>query len=782
MQLRLQNIRNYTDKTFTFPNRGLILLDGHPQAGKSTIFCAILYALFGKSRLAGNLRLKQATWSEIQLTDFCGLSIVRHTGPCFVHCNGHEGDAADQIIRQTLGVHDVEQFLLSSYIPQTQTAHFLYQAPKRQLLLFEQLIFGKQPIVYRVLERLKQDRATEKNAAIRTETTVHHCLAEYERLVPPFHDTPITAPTIPAVLGDCSPDDRLVVEEAIRTWIARRNQRKKARYRLAQMDEQLAALDKQQALRAQFDALPIPWQTRWTRDETKYLIRTHTIRKERSTLLAQLAKVRQQKAQYTSEMALFFANHTQVSEAQNEPIPSEKWHSFLYTELHACRQQLEWNKLRAQWQTQLTACDPPMHDEMAALRSDIDSYSQTISALELRARTLPCPCCKNLLVYLPDALCLQLFSALPEAELAAKREGTAVEDLKCNLQHSRQQLDICIQKQAERDRLQAKLNELGPQKASSSSIEDRIANGSRLLQETDFLLHEEAKLNARLDKIADDIADDIADNIDLSELVRYETDQERLETQRHTFAQQLRGAENDANERDLLLHEKTTLLRQMEHIQCETGTCRKQDMLQFQADICAYWQRRQRIAEFEQTRTMRMQELEKAQTAAVETKKRLGIVEAVQAMTLEAQADVLFAGTAAVTRHMNAYVAHLFCGDDTHIAAEWRMYRISKRGRKNVNHTPYVNLAVTVNGDECDLTKDLCGSEQSRLMLATTLAMRQYASDDTGLLMIDEGLNALDEERVARVLFLLQSLAKDSLILVINHRISHGQFDAIVSV
>ena len=47
MKLILENIKSYTNKTFEF-NDGITLIQGKSGSGKSSIFHAILFVLFGK--------------------------------------------------------------------------------------------------------------------------------------------------------------------------------------------------------------------------------------------------------------------------------------------------------------------------------------------------------------------------------------------------------------------------------------------------------------------------------------------------------------------------------------------------------------------------------------------------------------------------------------------------------------------------------------------------------------------------------------------------------------
>lgn len=144
--VNLHNFRKHAQASASFPGSGLIRLSGKNGQGKTTIFNAIVYALYGKLRKPYTRGGKKTAKVEL---DMAGLHIVRTSRPNRVLVTDretgteYEGDAAEGLIRSTLRIsHD--EFMVSSYIVQLEKnrCSLLSMTPAAQLSVIQTLAFG----------------------------------------------------------------------------------------------------------------------------------------------------------------------------------------------------------------------------------------------------------------------------------------------------------------------------------------------------------------------------------------------------------------------------------------------------------------------------------------------------------------------------------------------------------------------------------------------------------------------------------------------------------------
>ena len=121
MRLYLQNFRCYKEASFEFPHKGTILLEGPSGIGKSTIFKAINFVLYGKELKVikhGEKRCKV-------VLEYNNIKITRTKCPNHltleIDDTKYEDDSAQCKINETWG----EYFLYTSYMSQKGIDTFL---------------------------------------------------------------------------------------------------------------------------------------------------------------------------------------------------------------------------------------------------------------------------------------------------------------------------------------------------------------------------------------------------------------------------------------------------------------------------------------------------------------------------------------------------------------------------------------------------------------------------------------------------------------------------------
>jgi len=154
INLSLTNFRNHSNADFSFPETGMVRIDGKSGVGKSSIFKAVSYALYGKQN-------KITTWNEetteVDLAGF-GLSIVRGRGPNILKVNGLSSSTAQNEIENTLGMNKTE-FDICSYVAQNQKNSLINLSPSEQMELINELAFkGSDPFKQKeeIAEKIKE--------------------------------------------------------------------------------------------------------------------------------------------------------------------------------------------------------------------------------------------------------------------------------------------------------------------------------------------------------------------------------------------------------------------------------------------------------------------------------------------------------------------------------------------------------------------------------------------------------------------------------------------------
>jgi len=142
MILTLKNFRCHVDRTFELPDEGLIALVGSSGAGKSTIFSAIVYALYGKIPGKNKKPYTHGKNTAAVTLEYQGMYIHRTSRPCVVTVTfdevEYEDDAAQSIINTQMSM-TYEEFLVAAYILQRSNASVLSLTPTEQVAFVEVL-------------------------------------------------------------------------------------------------------------------------------------------------------------------------------------------------------------------------------------------------------------------------------------------------------------------------------------------------------------------------------------------------------------------------------------------------------------------------------------------------------------------------------------------------------------------------------------------------------------------------------------------------------------------
>ena len=150
MQVAISNFRCYKDPvTFTFPPNQVTLLKGASGSGKTTIFQAVVWALYGKVKKVGPWDLPQAKTNVTLSFYFLGrpMRVIRTRNPCRLVLHGWsntviEDKEAQEAIHQIMGTELVWQS--SSYLGQKALNAFITAPNDGKTELLHALTFSEE--------------------------------------------------------------------------------------------------------------------------------------------------------------------------------------------------------------------------------------------------------------------------------------------------------------------------------------------------------------------------------------------------------------------------------------------------------------------------------------------------------------------------------------------------------------------------------------------------------------------------------------------------------------
>ena len=154
MKITLKGFRSHKSSTYKFDDGKVHFIAGESGVGKSNIFQAIAWALYGKIQMVYNIDNKTTKmWVKLELHN---MVIYRQRCPKVfkVKTNGttYEGEIAEQIITDTFGTKD--EWIASSYIIQSHLHYFIDSSPADRMKLLTNIAFGGEN-VNRYIEKTK---------------------------------------------------------------------------------------------------------------------------------------------------------------------------------------------------------------------------------------------------------------------------------------------------------------------------------------------------------------------------------------------------------------------------------------------------------------------------------------------------------------------------------------------------------------------------------------------------------------------------------------------------
>jgi DNA repair exonuclease SbcCD ATPase subunit len=136
MKISLKNIRSHKEFSVELPSTGLVRIKGPSGVGKSNIFKAIDWGLYGKVQ---NIARYGSSSSSVEVSEGVLPNLMRTKGPNLLKVDGgFTNETAQKIVESALKMNHAE-FMVSSYVMQDQKNSLLSIPPADQLELIQSL-------------------------------------------------------------------------------------------------------------------------------------------------------------------------------------------------------------------------------------------------------------------------------------------------------------------------------------------------------------------------------------------------------------------------------------------------------------------------------------------------------------------------------------------------------------------------------------------------------------------------------------------------------------------
>jgi exonuclease SbcC len=169
----------------------------------------------------------------------------------------------------------------------------------------------------------------------------------------------------------------------------------------------------------------------------------------------------------------------------------------------------------------------------------------------------------------------------------------------------------------------------------------------------------------------------------------------------------------------------------------------------------------------------KIKDLEKEES---EHRKQYGASTMLKDKILEAESIAMLNIISSINTHSQVYLDCFF--PDNPISVKLVPFRETKKG-STITKKPQINLEIEYKGMEADLSS-LSGGEISRVILAFTLALGEMFNSP--IMLLDECTASLDQELTNEVMDGIRNNFNGKLVLIIAHQVIKGNYDTVIEI
>lgn len=810
MKLRLINFRCYDDKIFDLGKDGLSLISGSSGLGKSTIFMAIYFALYG----TGTKIISHGKTNCTVEMEFDDMKIVRTKRPNRVVVNDiYEDDAAQKMINAKFG----DCFNVTGYIAQNAIGSFVLMSPIEKLEFLEKFAF-KDVDLGKIKGKCKA-HITKKHEHLISVTSqldmAQKILAEQK--VPEEVKFPLKYAK--------SLYDKATRDQEIRLKNAT-NHSKRCIKRIKTLNQELNALNILLATTRAKDEILSSMVTKLNRlQNEKQNIQVHfkgeiESHKFRLKSLIEYRKFSALKESYKNDLDRLKEmkqNESEKIQSEITQIQNDLWADFSVEEHTDALKESEQfardfellQKLRLDRKKYENVSRDDLEEarmRLDKLREEYRVINNLIEMLKIQEEVYTCPCCQNKLRLKDKELRVfeNTINVNTDIQTISKQKEVKEQEIQ-KLERYISELDIKIHRY---DEITHSINEITEQYSTVDENITEIKNDIAFLRE---YKNTQLRNEKRLEALKTDLQNE---NFSAS-YISFKNNV--FEKEKELNSLQITAIENETMSEDEL-RDKIILMEA--NMSKHTNVCNHIAQLQTEISTCEHeleTLRQDYITKFEQIResqtieqSIKQQEEEQKEheqsiikfTDVLEQIKKYREYEAqrktydewcarvkelniqeqearktyesaliLKEKILEAESKAILNIINSINLHTQIYLDCFFV--DNPISITLMPFKETKKSTK-----PQINLSIEYKEMDCDLSM-LSGGELSRVILAFTLALGEMFN--TPILLLDEATASLDQELTGVVMRGIREHFSGKLVVTIAHQVVTGIFDRTIS-
>lgn len=803
--IRLRNFRCYKDKTFEFENKGFNLLYGQSGTGKSTLFMAINFCLFG----SGTKIIKYGETTCSVEMEFNNLKIMRSKRPNRVIVNDkYEDDVAQNMINDVFGT----TFNITGYVEQNAVNSFIMMSPNDKLMFLEKFAFND--------VNLSDIKIRCKSLVKRYEMALAKTQSQFELSQSYLNE--ITEPEeIEFPLGRCKNREISIKNEEIRYKNCDTKMRR-SKSNIVKAQEELNDLRvlnsyTKSKMESVDNLINLLEELVIEEDKIEYIGDDELLnmRKRLESLIA-TKEIRVLRERYDIDKNKLIQMKDKENSEYNEQIESlgeSLWEEYTKGELKEniddTKSSLKDARRLMFLKSQIMMVETIDKEELDRMKEEYEMKRKIYECKVKQNKCYECPSCDNKLYINGEDKLECINDEMNNVDV--KEIENEMKKIKEEIKNVEKKIRINENRNEQNNKINEEIEEIISQYEDPDSLNEKELE--EYLVEYDAYYKSQIKKETRINELKDKISngkysstimmfekelvkqgkeielksndiccdDEIMSENELREMIRYEERNreglERLENKREGIEKDKKRQmmQND-NERSKYI-EKYGEMREESEIECvieENKNVINEQGIQMEK----HSQNLLKIEEYKKYEIEKnkyneyKRRVEELQIKVGEDEERLLSVNILKDKILESEMIAIMNTIDIINTHAQIYLDNFFVEYPMTIIL--KCFKESKKSDK-----PQINMEIYYKDSDSDLTS-LSGGELARVVLAFALSLSEMFN--TPMLLLDESTASLDEDMTAIVFECIKENMRDKPVLVIGHQIVQGIFDRILKI